>query len=185
MTKIAVISSSVRPASVGGPVAEWVARRANDIEGVQADVVRVADFDLPLFVEDLPTAMRPAQDPAAVRWNETLAGYDAYVIVTPEYNHSVPGALKNAIDFITPATLADKAVGLVSYSFSAGNRPIEHLRQILANFTTGVVREQVGLHLVTDFKGMSEFAPADFHDGEVDAMVRSLVRLDGALATLR
>lgn len=183
--KIAVISASVRPASVGRPVAEWVAEKANTVEGVQADVVRVADFDLPLFAEDFPTAMRPAQDPAAVTWNETLASYDGYIIVTPEYNHSIPGALKNAIDFITPATLAHKTVGLVAYSFSAGHRPIEHLRQILANFTTGVVREQVSLHLATDFQNMSEFAPAAFHDAEVPTMVSSMVALDGALATLR
>ena len=183
--KIAVISSSVRPASVGGPVAEWVAEKANTVEGVQADVVRVADFNLPLFAEDYPTAMRPAQDPAAVTWNETLAAYDGYVIVTPEYNHSIPGALKNALDFISPATLANKAVGLVAYSFSAGHRPIEHLRQILANFSAGVVRDQVNLHLASDFKNMSEFAPADFHDAEVPTMVSSMVTLDGALATLR
>lgn len=185
MTKIAVISSSIRPASIGGPVAEWVAERANAIEGVEASVVRVADFKLPLFVEDFPTAMKPATDPAAVAWNAELAGYDAYVIVTPEYNHSIPGALKNAIDFISPSVLANKAVGLVGYSFSAGHRPIEHLRQILVNFTTGVVRAQVNLHLATDFENMSTFKPAAFHDGEVDALVASLVEQDKALATLR
>jgi len=82
---------------------------------------------------------------------EALAGFDAYIIVTPEYNHSIPGALKNAIDFITPSVLAGKAVGLVGYSYSAGHRPIEHLRSILANFTTGVVGAQGNLHLATVF----------------------------------
>lgn len=128
--------------------------------------------------------MAPAEDPAAVAWNEALAGFDAYIIVTPEYNHSIPGTLKNAIDFITPSVLAGKAVGLVGYSYSAGHRPIEHLRSILANFTTGVVGAQVNLHLATDFSG-GDFAPAPFHDGEVPAMVEALVAQDRALAALR
>ncbi|MDU0347901.1 NAD(P)H-dependent oxidoreductase [Actinomyces sp. MRS3W] len=185
MTKIAVISGSVRPASVGGPVAQWVAEKANTVEGVEASVVELAAFNLPIFVEDFPTAMRPAQDPAAVKWNETLASYDAYIFITPEYNHSIPGALKNAIDFITPSVLANRAVGLVSYSFSAGHRPIEALRLILANFTTGVVGPQVNLHLATDFEDMSKFAPAAYHDAEVPTMVQAIVAQDRALAALR
>ncbi|MCL3776848.1 MULTISPECIES: NAD(P)H-dependent oxidoreductase [unclassified Actinomyces] len=185
MTTIAVISGSVRPASVGGPVAQWVADKANAVEGVEATVLNLADFNLPVFVEDYPTAVRPATDPAAVRWNEALASYDAYVFVTPEYNHSIPGALKNAIDFITPSVLANKAVGLVSYSFGSGFRPIEALRLILANFTTGVVGPQVNLHLATDFENMSVFKPAAFHDAEVPAMVEAIVAQDRALSVLR
>lgn len=185
MTKIAVISGSVRPASVGGPVAQWVADKANTVEGVEATVLELASFNLPIFAEELPPMMAPAKDPAAVKWNETLDAYDAYIFVTPEYNHSVPGALKNAIDFITPSVLANKAVGLVGYSFSAGHRPIEALRLILANFTTGVVGAQVNLHLATDFENMSKFAPAAFHDAEVPAMVEAIVAQDRALAALR
>ena len=128
--------------------------------------------------------MAPAKDPAAVAWNKALAGFDAFIFVTPEYNHSVPGALKNAIDFITPSVLANRAVGLVGYSYSAGHRPIEHLRAILVNFTTGVVGPQVNLHLATDFSG-GVFAPATFHDGEATVLVEALVAQDGALAALR
>ena len=131
MTRIAVITGSVRPASVGVPVAQWVADKANTVEGVQATVLNLADFNLPMFVEDVAPAMRPATDPAAVRWNEALASYDAYVFVTPEYNFSISGALKNAIDFITPSVLANKAVGLVGYSFGSGYRAVEALRDIL------------------------------------------------------
>ncbi|MGK2349162.1 NADPH-dependent FMN reductase [Actinomyces sp. W5033] len=185
MTRIAVITGSVRPASVGVPVAQWVADKASTVEGVEATVLNLADFNLPMFVEDVAPAVRPATDPAAVRWNEALAAYDAYVFVTPEYNRSIPGALKNAIDFITPSVLEHKAVGLVSYSFGSGFRPIEALRVILANFTTGVVRPQVNLHLATDFQNMSVFAPAAFREGEVPAMVEAIVAQDRALSVLR
>lgn len=128
--------------------------------------------------------MAAPKDPAAAAWNEALARFDAYVFVTPEYNRSIPGALKNAIDFIVPSLLANKAVGLVGYSYLGGTRPIEHLRGILVNFTTGVVGKQVNLSLATDFdKGA--FAPAAYHDGEVPAMVEAIVAHDKALAALR
>ena len=184
MTRIAVILGSVRPHRAGAQVADWVVARANTVEGVRAELVDLAAFHLPAFAEELPPMMAPAEDPAAVAWNEALAGFDAYIIVTPEYNHSIPGALKNAIDFITPSVLAGKAVGLVGYSYSAGHRPIEHLRSILANFTTGVVGNQVTLSMATDFdKGA--FTPAAYHDGEVPAMVEAIVNQDRALAALR
>ena len=96
----------------------------------------------------------------------------------------MPGALKNAIDFIVPSVLANKAVGLVGYSYHGGLRPIEHLRGVLVNFTTGVVGNQVSLSLATDFdKGA--FAPAAYHDGEVPTMVKAIVAQDRALAALR
>ena len=126
MTTIAVITGSVRPGRAGSAVARWIAEKANEVEGVDARVLELADFDLPIFAEEIPPMMAPAKDPAAVAWNKALAGFDAYIFVTPEYNRSVPGALKNAIDFITPSVLANRAIGLVGYSYSAGHRPIEH-----------------------------------------------------------
>ena len=113
MTTIAVITGSVRPGRAGSAVARWIAEKANEVDGVDARVLELADFDLPVFAEELPPMMAPAKDPAAVAWNKALAGFDAFIFVTPEYNHSVPGALKNAIDFITPSVLANRAVGLV------------------------------------------------------------------------
>ena len=80
--------------------------------------------------------------------------------------------------------LANKAVGLVGYSYHGGLRAIEHLRGVLVNFTTGVVGNQVTLSMATDFdKGA--FTPAAYHDGEVPAMVEAIVNQDRALAALR
>ena len=93
-------------------------------------------------------------------------------------------ALKNAIDFLVPAALARKGVGLVGYSYSGGIRPMEHLRQILANFDTDVVAPQVSLNLATDISE-GVFTPAAYHDGEVPAMVQAVVARSGALAPLR
>ena len=184
MTRLAVITGSVRPNRVGSAVAQWVAERASTVEGAEAEVLELADFRLPVFAEEIPPMMAAPKDPAAAAWNEALARFDAYVFVTPEYNRSIPGALKNAIDFIVPSVLANKAVGLVGYSYLGGTRPIEHLRGILVNFTTGVVGKQVNLSLATDFDE-GAFAPAAYHDGEVPAMVEAVVAQDRALAALR
>ena len=98
MTRIAVILGSVRPNRAGAGVAEWVVDQANAAEGVQAELVDLAAFNLPVFVEEIPPMMAAPKEPAAVAWNEALASYDAYIVVTPEYNRSIPGALKNALD---------------------------------------------------------------------------------------
>ena len=177
MTRLAVITGSVRPNRVGSAVAQWVAEKASTVEGVEAEVLELADFGLPVFAEEMP--------PAAVAWNEALARFDACIVVTPEYNRSSPGALKNALDFVVPSVLANKAIGLVGYSYLGGVRPVEELRDILTNFTTGVVGRQVNLSLATDFENGSAFMPAAYHDGEVPAMVRDIVAQDRALAALR
>lgn len=184
MTRIAVILGTVRPNRAGAGVAEWVVDQANAAEGVHAELVDLAAFNLPIFAEDVPPMMAAPKDPAAVAWNDALASYDAYIIITPEYNRSIPGALKNAIDFIVPAVLANKAVGIVSYSYYNGFRPVEHLRDVLVNFTTGAVGQQVNLSLVTDFAD-GAFAPADFRQGEIAALVEGVVTQDKALAALR
>lgn len=185
MTRLGVILGSVRPNRVGQGVAEWVVSKANNVDGVEAELVDIAAFNLPLFAEPMPTAMAAPQDPAGSKFNETIKGFDAVIIVTPEYNHSIPGALKNAIDFLEPKALAHKGVGLVGYSFTGGLRPVEHLRLILANFEAAVVNPQVSLSLVTDFENMSTFKPAEYHDGEVEGMVEAMLAKGGALASLR
>ena len=184
MTKIAVIAGSVRPGRTGSAVAQWVAGKADAVEGVRAEVVEIADFNLPVFVEDHAPRMAPADDPAAVAWNKALSGYDAFIFVTPEYNRSIPGALKNAIDFITPSLLANRAIGLVGYSYYSGIRPIAHLREILVSFTPGVVASELNLHLATDVVD-GALAPAPFRDGEATALIQEVLDQDKVLAAQR
>ena len=72
--------------------------------------------------------------------------------MTPEYNHSVSAALKNAIDYLPPATLKEKAVGLVGYSWYGAVKPLEHLREIMSTFGADVRDQQVGINLGSDFQ---------------------------------
>ncbi len=185
MTRLAVVLGTVRPNRAGVGVAEWIVSKAGEVEGVEAELVDIGAFDLPMFAEELPTSMAAPKDPAGAAFNEAMASFDAYVFVSPEYNHSIPGALKNAIDFLEPKTLAFKGVGLVGYSFTLGIRQIEHLRQILANFDAGVVNQQIALSMVTDFENMSVFKPAAYHEGEVASLVKDVVARAEALASLR
>ena len=184
MARLGVILGTVRPNRVGASVAQWVADKANAVEGVEAEVIDIASFSLPLFAEPMPPAMSAPRDPAGAKFNETVSSYDALIFVSPEYNHSIPGALKNAIDFLEPKALANKGVGFVGYSFSGAVRQVEHLRQILANFEAAMVAQQVSLSLITDFENKSEFKPDAHHDNEVQGMVEAMVARSDALLGL-
>ncbi|WP_022868645.1 NADPH-dependent FMN reductase [Schaalia vaccimaxillae] len=185
MTRIAVVLGSVRPNRIGADVAQWVVSEANTVEGVQAELVDLADFKLPLFAEPMSPAMAEPKDPEGARFNSTIKGFDGVVFVTPEYNHAIPGALKNATDFLQPQALAHKGVGIVSYGFASGVRAAENLRLVLANFEAAIVNSQVMLSIPVDFEDMSIFNPASHHDGEVSAMVEAIVARSEALADLR
>ncbi|WP_454922373.1 NADPH-dependent FMN reductase, partial [Actinomyces naeslundii] len=110
MTRLAVVVGSVRPNRVGGSIAQWVVDQANEIEGVEAEIVDIASFNLPLFSEEVPPRMAVPSDPAGAAFDAALKSFDALIFVTPEYNFSIPGALKNAIDFLQPGAVANKGV---------------------------------------------------------------------------
>lgn len=117
MTNVAVVLGSTRPGRVGEGVAQWVVSEANKVEGVNASVVDLADFELPFFAEPMPPSMEAPKQPEAVRFAQVLGAADAVVFVTPEYNQSIPGVLKNAIDYLPPAAMEGKKIGLVGYSW--------------------------------------------------------------------
>ena len=99
---------------------------------------------------------------------------DAFVFVTAEYNHGVPGAFKNAYDSIGPEW-ANKAVGFVSYGSVSGSRAVEQWRQIVATFGMIDVAPQVAMSTFTEFDKNGEFAPNDRHVKELDALLDEVV----------
>ncbi len=106
------------------------------------------------------------------------------MFVTPEYNHSTSGALKNAIDFLY-REWNNKAAGFVSYGSAGGARAVEALRLIMAEIQIADVRAQVMFSLFTDFKNFSQFEPDPRHEAELDAMLKQLVGWGNALKTMR
>ena len=173
MASIAIVLGSVRPGRVGEQVVRWVEDQARQVEGVQTVFVDLRDYNLPLFAEEMPPSMQAPTLPEAVRLRADLEANDAVLFVTPEYNHSVPAALKNAIDYLPPSTLKEKAVGLVGYSWYGAVKPLEHLREILSTFSADVRERQVGINLGSDFQD-GVFAPSEELNGQIRDLVASL-----------
>ncbi len=172
--KIAVIIGSIRPNRQGDKPANWIAdlAKASGYFGA-VEVVDLKDYPLPLF--DAPTSdlWMPTPNPIAARWQTKLSEFDGFIIVTPEYNRSVPGALKNAIDWAyTP--FVKKAVAFVSYGSVGGARAVEHLRNILVEMQTVSVRHSIHI-------GGSDFAPVIFGQKSFDEVLVGQVQFTGEL----
>ncbi|TCN35280.1 NAD(P)H-dependent FMN reductase [Kribbella orskensis] len=184
MPKIAIILGSTRPGRNGEAVAHWVLDIAKQRSDAEFELVDIADYKLPHLDEAIPPAAGQYSQPHTLAWAEKIGSFDGFVFVTPEYNHSTSGALKNAIDFLF-AEWNDKAAGFVSYGAVGGARAVEHLRLVMGELKVADVRNQVTLSLMTDFRNFSEFTPGDHQEGQVNAMLDQVVSWSNALATVR
>src|SRR5437867_11168109 len=117
-------------------------------------------------------------------WSAKIASFDGYVFVTPEYNHGISGALKNAIDFLYHEWV-NKAAGFVGYGGAGGARAVEQLRLVMAEVQIATVRNQVLLSMFTDFEDFSVFKPAPQHEKSVNAMLDQVIAWGGALKAMR
>lgn len=184
MMKVAIIVGSTRPGRKGRAIADWVYGIASARDDAEFEVVDIADFGLPLLDEPLPPLMGEYVHDHTKVWAAKIDSCDAFVFVTPEYNHSTSAALKNAIDYLF-REWNNKAAGFVGYGSADGARAVEHLRQVMAEIMIADVRTQVGLSLRTDFENSSVFKPADSHAARLHAMLDQVVAWGGALRTLR
>ncbi len=184
MTKIAIIIGSTRPGRNGEAVGKWVYEQSKKQTNAEFELVDIADYNLPLLDEPYPAMMNQYSKDHTKKWAEKINEFDGYIIVTPEYNHSTSGALKNAIDYLN-VEWANKAAGFVSYGSAGGARAVEHLRQIFAELRVATVREQVMFSLFTDFVDMSEFKPASPHNNEAEALFNEVISWSNALKTIR
>src|SRR2546421_8700404 len=150
MIRIAIIIGSTRPGRNGEAVAKWVYKIAQNRTDAEFELVDIKDFNLPLLDEPVPPIMGQYSKPHTKVWAAKIGSFDAYVFVTPEYNHGTSGALKNAIDFLF-AEWRDKAAGFVSYGGASGARAVEQLRLNLADGHMATVRNQGLLSMYTDF----------------------------------
>jgi NAD(P)H-dependent FMN reductase len=140
--KIAVIIGSVRPTRNSDKPARWIAGLAEKTGYFDVEVLDLADFNLPIFDAPASDLWMPAPNEAAARWQSKLDEFDGYIFVTPEYNHSVPGALKNALDWASKPFIK-KAAAFVSFGSVGGSRAVEHLRLILVEQQTVNVRHAI------------------------------------------
>jgi len=156
MAKLQVIVGSTRPTRAAERVFPWVVERARRHGAFDVELLDLRDWQLPFFQEHIGTIGDVSDptysDPTVKAWNKKLAEGDAYLIVTAEYNHSVPGQLKNAIDSVFVSfALRNKPVGFVGYSggIAAGTRAVEHLALIMIEAEAVPLRNTVLIPFVT------------------------------------
>jgi NAD(P)H-dependent FMN reductase len=185
MIKVGIIVGSTRPGRHADAVAKWVLENAKKRNDAQFEIVDISDFKLPMLDEPIPPSQGKYSQPHTRAWAQKVASFDAYIFVTPEYNHAPSGALKNAIDFVY-GEWNNKAAGFVAYGASSnGSRAVEHLRQIMGELQVADVRAQVLLSLYTDFESFSAFKPNPMHEANLATMLDQVVAWGGALKTLR
>jgi NAD(P)H-dependent FMN reductase len=180
MTKlnIGIILGSTRQGRVSPQVGEWVKGIADKRGDANYEIVDIADFNLPfLFTTD-------GSEPGIAAWGEKINSLDGFVFIVQEYNHSITGALKNALDS-AQAQWNNKAAGMVSYGSTGGARAAEHLRGILGELAVADIRTHPTLSLFTDFENGSDFKPQDLHLDNVNSMLDQVVSWSTALKTVR
>ncbi len=184
MLKIGIIIGSTRPGRNAEQVAKWVYDLASKRNDAEYELVDLKDFNLPLLDEPYPASFGQYMNEHTKAFAEKIKSLDAFIFVNGEYNHSVPGALKNALDFVY-AEWNNKAAGFVSYGSAGGARAVEHLRLIMGELQVADVRTQVLLSLFTDFENFSVFKPAAFHETNLNTMLDQLISWGTALKTIR
>ena len=166
--RVAIILGSTRDTRFGEKPASWIYDLARQRKDWEVELVDLRDFDLPLFNEQSSNLWAPSQDPRAVAWQQKLATFDAFVFVTPEYNRSVPAALKNALDQAYNEWVR-KPAAIVGYGATGAPRAAEHLRTIAIELQ--MVPSRFGVHILgADFfkvHPMGQDAPI----GEIEAHI--------------
>jgi NAD(P)H-dependent FMN reductase len=184
MTRIGIILGSTRPGRRGEQVAKWVLEVARARVDADFELIDLADHPLPHLDEPTPPSMGQYQNQHTKDWAATIVRFDGFVFVTPEYNHSTSGVLKNAIDYLY-AEWNNKAMGVVSYGAVGGARAAEHLRLIAGELQMADVRTNVALSLVTDFQNFTDFAPGAYQSQALDTLLGEVLAWSEALAPLR
>jgi NAD(P)H-dependent FMN reductase len=181
---IAIILGSTRPGRNGKAVADWVTDKAVERTGAQYELVDLADHPLPHMDEPIPPTVGQYAGEHTKAWAEKIGSYDGFVFVTPEYNHSTSGVLKNAIDYLY-AEWNNKAAAFVSYGSLGGARAIEHLRAIMSELQVAHVRQQLSFSMFTDFENFSTFAPGPQHAEAAVVLFDQLESWSEAMKTVR
>ncbi len=190
--KLGIIIGSTREGRSTDRAAKWVATVAGTLEGVEVTTIDLRDFDLPMFNEAVSPQYNPERKTEGVvkQWLDALAAQDAVIVVTPEYNRSIPGVLKNAFDYVA-YELDKKPVGIVAHGSANGAQAISHLRGIIPGMLAvgvpravfvpmaGVAFDETGV--LNAEIAANPYGPA----GALNAMLADLVEYSKALATIR
>ncbi|MFC4600259.1 NADPH-dependent FMN reductase [Cohnella hongkongensis] len=175
--EIGIILGSSRPGRVSPQVGNWIKTIADQRGDAIYEIVDLVDYNLPFFGD-------PAGEQQVAAWAKKISRLDGFVFVTAEYNHSITGVLKNALDSARTEWY-NKAAGIVSYGSSGGTRAAEHLRGILAEVQVADVRTHPALNLFTDFENYTVFKPSNLHIAHVNDMLNQVISWSTALKSVR
>jgi NAD(P)H-dependent FMN reductase len=184
MTRIGIILGSTRPNRNGEQVAKWVYEIAARRPDAEFELVDLRDYPLPHLDEPLSPMLGQYQNEHTRQWADKIDSFDGFVFVTPEYNHSTSGVLKNAIDYLY-REWNNKAVGFVSYGGVGGARAAEHLRLVVGELQMADVRQQVALSMLTEFENFSVLKPSDYSVAALGTLLDQVIAWSKALAPLR
>ncbi|HQU67665.1 MAG TPA: NAD(P)H-dependent oxidoreductase [Albidovulum sp.] len=167
--RIAIIIGSTRETRFADKPAEWLLQNSQGRDDMDFELLDLRDFDLPLFNEVASNLWVPSQDPRAIAWQKKLAEFDGYVFVVAEYNRSLTGSLKNALDQAYKEW-GHKPMAALGYGGVGAARAIEHLRLI------GIELQMVPLRNAVHLGGGEFFKVSPIGQNlpmaEVDAVLR-------------
>ncbi len=187
MHKIAIIISTTRDNRFGEKPARWIYDAAVARGDLEVELIDLRDYDLPFFNEVASNLWVPSQDPAALRWQKKVAEFDGYIFVTAEYNRSIPGVLKNALDQAY-REWNRKPAACVGYGAVGGARAVEHLRLIAVELQMAPTRAGVhlqGADFMDVYRGEKSLAELEHLRPNVEQMLDDLVWWTGALSAAR
>lgn len=192
--KLAVIIGSTRPNRMTPRQAKWTINAAESMDGVDTELIDIKNYPMPFFDEPKSPRYNPDReiDPIGKKWLKKLEQFDAYVFITPEYNHSIPGVLKNALDYVT-WEIQRKPVSVVSHGAAGGARAATDLKEIISESKAVPLPSYTPLTMV----GMSNLidedgelteegqVKADYLNGALSDMLSELKWYSDALSAAR
>ena len=188
--KLGIIVGSIRQGRVSDKVAQWAYKAAAKQAGVEAELIDLADYTLPLFDEPITPQYNPNRVPEGTvkQWLDAMARQDAYLVVTPEYNRSIPGALKNALDYIA-YEISGKPVAIATHGSSNGAQAVSALRSVIPGLlgvtTPTFVGLPYGVAMSFDAEGNTTADENGQFAGLLDKVLTELTSYGAALATMR
>ena len=142
--RIAIIIGSTRPTRFADGPAQWIMKQAQARDDMEVELVDLRDHPLPFFDEAASNLWTPSKNPAAIRWQQTIGRFDGFIFVVAEYNHSLTGVLKNALDEAYNEWVR-KPFAAIGYGGVGAARAIEHLRSIGVELQMVPVRTTVNI----------------------------------------
>ena len=187
LPKVAIIIGTTREGRFADKPAAWIKALADARKDATYELVDLRDFPLPLFDEPASPAWATPKNDTARAWGEKIASFDGYIFITAEYNHSISGALKNALDYAY-AEFNRKPAAFVGYGGVGGARAVQQLRQIAVELQIAPLRNAVHVGLqefVSIGKGEKDFADYPYLGDAATKMLDDLGWWTGALKAAR